>query len=68
MGILYLLIVMYAQPIGPLNPANFWLPVVVLFVSNTLLYIFCQVKKDNSHIDTVWGLMGLTPMAAMIIN
>jgi len=34
----------------------YWLPVVSLFSYMTILYFYCQYKKDNSIIDTNWGL------------
>jgi len=34
----------------------YWLPVVSLFSYLTILYFYCQYKKDNSIIDTNWGL------------
>ena len=45
---------------------DFWLPVVVLFGFLTLFYVFCQLKKDNSYIDVVWGITFLLPVLALI--
>jgi steroid 5-alpha reductase family enzyme len=40
---------------------------VVVIAGNCLAYLFCQVKKDNSYIDVIWGLTFVTPIAALII-
>ena len=32
----------------------------------TLLYFFCQIVKDNSHIDTLWSLTFMVPNLCMI--
>lgn len=34
----------------------YWLPVVSMYTYLILLYFYCQYKKDNSIIDTNWGL------------
>ena len=39
---------------------------VVVFGCNTLLYVFCQIKKDNSYIDVMWGFTFLLPLLALI--
>lgn len=40
---------------------------MVVIVGNTLAYIFCQIKKDNSYIDVLWGLTFVAPLAALLI-
>ena len=37
-------------------PVYFWLPVVTMYCYLILLFFYCQYKKDNSIIDTNWGL------------
>ena len=32
----------------------------------TITYLFCQIVKDNSHIDTVWSLTFIVPNLIMI--
>ncbi len=55
------------QPIRTPNPIDYWLPIVVVFGGNTLAYIFCQIKKDNSYIDVLWGLTFIAPLVALLI-
>ena len=50
---------------------DFWdfaLPVIVVFVHNTLLFFWCQKKKDNSYIDVFWGLTMLFPILALFVK
>ena len=57
--------------ITPMAEADMWdflLPVIVVFGFNTLLFIYCQIKKDNSIIDTFWGPMATFPLIALIIK
>lgn len=59
------------QWITPMAETDMWdflLPVIVIFGFNTLLFIFCQIKKDNSYIDTFWGPMATLPLIALIIK
>jgi len=44
------------------------LPILVIFTGNFLFFFWCQYKKDNSYIDSVWGLTFLTPAVALIIK
>jgi steroid 5-alpha reductase family enzyme len=37
--------------------AEIWSPVVAVFGFNLVWYFIAQVKKDNSIIDTLWGLI-----------
>ena len=50
-----------------IEPIDFWLPVVVVLAFNFLFFIFAQQQKDNSWIDTFWGLTFIEPIAALII-
>ena len=47
---------------------DFWLPVVVVFISNTVFFVFCQIKADNGYIDVFWGLLFVFPMIALVIK
>lgn len=47
---------------------DFWLPAVVVVISNTLLFIFCSIVKDNSWIDAFWGISFITPTLALWIK
>jgi steroid 5-alpha reductase family enzyme len=49
------------------EPIDFWLPIAVVFGGNTLAYVYCQLKTDNSYIDVFWGLTFITPIAALLI-
>lgn len=46
---------------GPVDAADFYIPVLVVFVGNTLFFFFCQWKKDNSFIDAFWGITFMLP-------
>ena len=50
---------------------DFWdfaVPVIVVFGHNTLLFFWCQKKKDNSYIDVFWGLTMLFPILALFVK
>jgi hypothetical protein len=49
------------------QPVDFWLPILVVFGGNIIAFFFCQVKKDNSYIDVLWGLTFISPVAALVI-
>lgn len=36
-------------------------PVMSVIIAQTLCYLFCQLKKDNSYIDVAWSLTFLLP-------
>ena len=42
------------------------MPCLSVFACNSLMYLFCQAKKDNSYIDVWWGLSFVVPNAALI--
>ena len=46
---------------GPVDAADFYIPVLVVFIGNALFFVFCQVKKDNSYIDAYWGITFILP-------
>jgi len=46
---------------------DFWLPAVTVFAGNTLAFVFCSIKKDNSYIDVFWSLTFMSPIAALYI-
>jgi steroid 5-alpha reductase family enzyme len=51
----------------PVTAIDFWLPALTVFVGNTLAFIYCSIKKDNSYIDVFWSLTFMTPIAALLI-
>jgi len=53
---------------GPSDAADFYIPILVVFVGNALLFFFCQWKVDNSYIDAFWGISFLTPAIALVIK
>lgn len=53
---------------APHDALDFWLPVVVVFCSNTVFYVFCQIKGDNGYIDVFWGLLFVFPLIALAIK
>ena len=42
------------------------LPCLSVFACNSLMYLFCQAKKDNSYIDVWWGLSFIVPNAVLV--
>jgi steroid 5-alpha reductase family enzyme len=58
---------MIGTPQAPTEAIDFWLPVVVVFAANTLVFIFCSIVKDNSWIDAYWGISFVLPIAAVWI-
>ena len=39
------------------SPSIDWkVPVASVFAANSLLWAWCQTKKDNSYVDIMWGL------------
>jgi len=48
--------------------ATFGLPVASIFALQTLNYVFCQLVKDNSHIDTTWSLTFILPNLIILGN
>lgn len=48
------------------EPVSLLLPCLSVFACNSLMYLFCQLKKDNSYIDVWWGLSFIVPNAALI--
>lgn len=53
---------------APVDAADFYLPILVVFGGNFLFFFFCQWKKDNSYIDALWGLTFLFPLLALILK
>ena len=41
---------------------------MIVFGGNTLFFIFCQIKKDNSYIDAYWGISFLLPLLGLLIK
>ena len=57
---------MIGEPLANHQAIDFWLPVVVVFAGNTLFYLFCQLKKDNSWIDVFWGITFILPLLTIL--
>ena len=53
---------------GPADAADFYIPILVLFLGNFLFFFWCQYKKDNSYIDSLWGLTFVFPALAVFIK
>ncbi len=45
---------------------SFALPCAAVFACNSLMYLFCQAKKDNSFIDVWWGLSFIVPNLMLV--
>jgi len=41
-------------------------PVASVFAANSLLWAWCQGKKDNSYVDIMWGLLFILPNGLMM--
>ncbi len=48
------------------EPITYLLPCLSVFACNSLMYLFCQLKKDNSFIDVWWGLSFIVPNAVLL--
>lgn len=48
-------------PMIEASPIDFWLPILAVFAFNLVMFIVAQVKKDNSIIDIVWGIIFIIP-------
>ena len=59
---------MIGTPQAPHDAMDFWLPVVVVFVGNSLIFIFCSIVKDNSWIDAYWGISFILPLVSLVIK
>ena len=46
---------------------SYWGPFTVMFAMQTVTYVFCQIVKDNSHIDTVWPWTIMLPNLTVIL-
>ena len=38
-----------------------------MFVANWLLFLVAQIKKDNSIVDIMWGILFIIPNAILLI-
>lgn len=45
---------------------KYWLPIASVFAMQTINYVFCQIVKDNSHIDTLWSISFIVPNTIMM--
>ena len=43
------------------------LPRLATFGCFTAMFLFCQMKKDNSHIDSWWGISFIIPNLVMML-
>eukprot|EP00347_Sterkiella_histriomuscorum_P014065 403362293 len=50
-----------ATPTIDFKAIEIWLPIVAVFASNIIVFIIAQIKRDNSIIDTAWGLIFIVP-------
>ena len=51
------------------SPSIDWkVPVASVFAANSLLWAWCQTKKDNSYVDIMWGLTFILPNALMMFQ
>lgn len=57
---------MIGEPILEPTAIYFWLPILVVFLCNICAFIFCQIKKDNSYIDIVWGIIFIMPIISIL--
>jgi len=48
--------------------ATYGLPIASVFGLQTVNYVFCQLVKDNSHIDTTWSLTFILPNVIILAN
>lgn len=52
----------YQSVLEPVDSSFFWMPLIPTYGSLTLLFIFCQfAKRDNSWIDSYWGIVAIVP-------
>lgn len=58
---------MIGEEINSPEAIYFYVPVLVVIIGNILLFLFCQIKEDNSYIDTFWGISFITPMISLAI-
>ena len=53
---------------NPVDSSFFYLPVLIILVTNTLFFFYCQYKKDNGYVDVLWGITFVLPMAGLILK
>ena len=46
---------------------SYWGPFSVVVALQTLCFLFCQIVKDNSHVDSIWSWTFMMPNLAMIL-
>ena len=54
------------QVINADGTVNMLWPCLSVVIAQTVCYIFCQIKADNSYIDVAWGLTFIVPNAVII--
>ena len=47
---------------------NMMYPNLSVIVLQSLCYIFCQLKRDNTYIDMIWSLSFVLPNAIIIAS
>ncbi len=50
-----------STPGNPVTHLDFWPPILAVFGANTILFFIAQCRKDNSIVDTAWGLLFIIP-------
>jgi hypothetical protein len=58
---------MIATPVRATAPEDFWLPVLVTWGTFMFMFVFCQLKTDNSYIDVFWGISFIVPLTTLLI-
>ena len=46
---------------------SYWGPFAVVIAMQTICFLFCQIVKDNSHIDAVWSWSFMIPNLATVL-
>ena len=41
---------------------------LIILVTNTLFFFYCQYKKDNGYVDVLWGITFVLPLAGLILK
>ena len=48
-------------PTNDIEAIDIWLPIAAVFACNIFLFFVAQCLKDNSIVDTAWGLIFIIP-------
>ena len=41
---------------------------LIILVTNTLFFFYCQYKKDNGYVDVLWGITFVLPLAGLLFK